>query len=105
MSSDRPTFNDFVRHARLYGTECVAEAASNYLGERSMALLRVELDVIRRGLQSSRGYSVGKRRRRSAKETASAVVQLSVEGLIPAAIADKLGINDSYVGAFSRPRS
>ena len=97
MSVDRPTLDEFVRHARLFGTECVEETASNYLGERSMALLRVELDGIERGLQSSRGYSIGKRRRRSAKDTAAAVVQLSVEGLIPAAIADKLGVQDAYV--------
>jgi hypothetical protein len=95
--NDRPTFDEFVRHARLFGTECVEETARHYLGERSMALLRVELDSIERGLQNSRGYSIGKRRRRSVKETASAVTQLSVEGLIPSAIADKLGINDAYV--------
>lgn len=67
-----------------------------------MARLHVELDEIERGRRSSGGYSVGKRRSRSREETHAAVVQLSVEGLGKAAIADRLGITDKRVQAFLR---
>jgi hypothetical protein len=97
MVVDRPTLERFVRHAQLFGTECVAETASDYLGPQAMARLRVELDGIERGRKSSAGFSVGKRRRRSREETTAAIIQLSVEGLVPGAIADKLGVSDSYV--------
>jgi hypothetical protein len=39
---------------------------------------------------------------RSQDETKQAVLRLSVDGLIPAAIADKIGVSDKYVAAILR---
>lgn len=89
----------YVRHAELYGTECVYETAEEEgHGPTTLALLRIELDSIEAGRKSSSGkYTVGKRRRRGADETHRAVVALSTAGLIPAAIANKLDISKNRV--------
>ena len=104
MSNDlaHPTLTAFVRHAKLFGTEGVEETAAGFLGESALARLRVELDALERNRRSPSGYSIGKPRRRSASETATAVVQLSVEGLVVSAIADRLGISDKRVKALLR---
>lgn len=85
----------FIRHAHLYGTESVEEVAAAYLTPGELTSLRIELDVIERSRKSSHGFSNGKRRKRSSEETAEMVEQLLAEGLVPAAVADKLGISDS----------
>ena len=92
------TLAAFVRHARLFGTECVAGTAADYLEPAELNRLMIELDAIDRGQKSSRGFRIGKRRRRRSDETAAMVAQLRSEGLVPSAIADKLGAagNDAY---------
>jgi hypothetical protein len=93
---------EFARHAERYETEAAEETARSFLDDGALGRLRVDLDVIEREKRSSAGYSIGKRRRRSSEETAAAVIQLSAEGLLPAAIADKLAISDKRVQAFLR---
>jgi DNA invertase Pin-like site-specific DNA recombinase len=91
------SLNAFIRHARLYGAECVYEtASSNGFSERELALLRVALDAIERNRKNGR-YTTGHQRRRSPEETIRTVRLLCDGGLVAAAIADKLGISDNYV--------
>lgn len=97
LALKRPTLQEYVRHAELFGIDCVYETAEELgLPAVDMALLRIELDDIEARRMGSR-YTVGKRRRRSADETHRAVVALSVAGLVTAAIADKLGIGEKRV--------
>jgi hypothetical protein len=46
---DRPTVEQFLKHARLFGVDCVHETAEEYLSKGELVLLGVELDGIRRG--------------------------------------------------------
>lgn len=46
------------------------------------------------------GFKIGKRRRRSSDETRAAALALSVDGFVPKAIADKLGISDCTVRGY-----
>jgi hypothetical protein len=88
---------EYMRHAELFGVELVYETASgNGFSERELARLRVELDAIEAGRKRGR-FTVGSRRRRTPEETAEAVRMLRDEGLVIAAIADKLGISDRHV--------
>jgi hypothetical protein len=97
------TLTGLIRHARLFGTESVYETAvMERLPKANLARLRIELDAIDAGRKSSHGYTVGKRRRRSSDETRDAVLALSVDGLVPAAIADKLGLSDRSVRRYLR---
>jgi DNA-binding NarL/FixJ family response regulator len=87
-----------MRHAERFGTESVYETAeAENLPSRDLALLRVELDSLEAGRKSSRGFTIGRRRRRTRDETRDAVLALSVQGLVPKSIADKLGIADRTV--------
>lgn len=87
----------FIRHAQLFGIECVFETAdSNGFSGRELALLRVELDAIERGRKAGR-YTVGSRRRRSPEETVQAVRLLRDRGLVVGAIAVKLDVSNGYV--------
>jgi hypothetical protein len=89
------TLQEYVRHAELFGTECVYETAlEEGHGPRTLARLRVELDSIEASRKSRRGFTIGKRRRRPKAETRAAVEVLSLEGLVPSAIAHKLGISE-----------
>lgn len=97
IEGPQPTLAEFVRHAQKFGTELVYETASMSLGPRALARLQVELDAIEAGRKSGSGFSIGKRRRRSREQTREAVVQLSVEGFVIPAIADKLGLSDKTV--------
>jgi hypothetical protein len=91
-TSQMTTLKDFIRHAELFGTECVHETAEDHLPPSQLLRLRVDLDRIDRDRKAGGRYSVGTRRRRSAAETQQAAVQLSVEGLTTAEIGSKLGI-------------
>jgi hypothetical protein len=86
---------DYVRHAELFGIECVYESASD-LDEREAALLRVELDRIEAARKNGH-YTVGKRRRRSPEETRTLILALRAEGLVDQAIATRLGIGVARV--------
>jgi DNA-binding NarL/FixJ family response regulator len=92
-----PTLEQLITHARRYGVGGVYEAAELCFGPKALARLQVELDAIEAGRKSGSGFSVGKRRRRSREQTRAAVVQLSLEGFVVPAIADKLGISDKTV--------
>ena len=86
---------------RLFGTECVYETAEQEgLSSTDLARLRIELDELAAGRKSKLGFSIGKRRRRSSEETRAATLALSVDGFVPKAIADKLGISDRTVRSY-----
>ena len=70
------------------------------LPSADLARLRIELDELDAGRKSKHGFSIGKRRRRSADETRDAALALSVDGFVPMAIADKLGISDRTVRGY-----
>jgi hypothetical protein len=91
-----PCLDDFRKHARLFGDEGVYGVATNYLAGEDLARLRVEIDEARANERGRYGTVIGKRRKRSADETAKLALRLSMDGLVPAAISEKLGISDSY---------
>jgi hypothetical protein len=99
-----PTLAQLLRHARMFGTECVYETGEQAgLSRADLARLRIECDAREAGRTSRTGrFTVGTRRRRSEDETRSAVLALSVDGLVPSAIADKLGIRDRTVRRYLR---
>jgi hypothetical protein len=100
---DQATLDQFIRHARFFGTECVYETAEQEgLSSADLARLRIELDSLDAGRKSKHGFSIGKRRRRSSDETRAAALALSVDGFVPKAIADKLGISDRTVTGYLR---
>jgi hypothetical protein len=117
----------FIRHAERFGAECVYETARELLipapvdltwltpAEREQVLdgrtgfaeltqLRAELDKIERERKRGR-YTVGKRRRRSHAETYSMIVALREQGLVEAAIANKLGISRKWLRELSGEQS
>jgi DNA-binding NarL/FixJ family response regulator len=96
-----PTLDQLIRHARSFGTECVYETAEQEgLSSADLSRLRIELDELDAGRKTRLGFSIGKRRRRSSDETREAVLALSVDGFVPRAIADKLGISDRTVRGY-----
>jgi hypothetical protein len=98
-----PSLEQFVRHAQLFGTECVHETAEGYLGPRALLRLRVDLDRIDRDRKAGR-YTVGKRRRRDNDETRQAAIQLSVEGKTTAEIGDILGVSPEHAQRLVKAR-
>jgi hypothetical protein len=104
-SSDvSPTLEQLIRHARLFGAECVYETGEQAgLSRQDLARLRIECDALEAKRTTASGrFTVGTRRRRSEDETRSAVLALSVDGFVPSAIADKLGISDRTVRSYLR---
>jgi DNA-directed RNA polymerase specialized sigma24 family protein len=99
--TEQPGLDQLIRHARSFGTECVYETGEEE-GPSSADLtrLRIELDELEAGRKSRHGFSIGKRRRRSSDETRAAALALSVDGFVPKAIADKLGISDRTVRSY-----
>jgi hypothetical protein len=98
---DQATLDQLIRHARSFGTECVYETGEQEgLPSVDLARLRIELDELEAGRKSKYGFSIGKRRRRSSDETRAAALALSVDGFVPKAIADKLGISDRTVRSY-----
>jgi DNA-binding NarL/FixJ family response regulator len=98
---DQATLDQLIRHARSFGTECVYETGEQEgLPSADLARLRIELDELDAGRKSKHGFSIGKRRRRSSEETRAAALALSVDGFVPKAIADKLGISDRTVRGY-----
>jgi DNA invertase Pin-like site-specific DNA recombinase len=96
-----PALDQLIRHARLFGTECVYETGEQEgLSTADLTRLRIELDELDAGRKSRHGFSIGKRRRRSSDETREAALALSVDGFVPKAIADKLGISDRTVRSY-----
>lgn len=92
-----PTLAELLRHAERFGSEGVYETGAAFLAPSALARLRVDLDQVERNRRGRYGTKIGKARRRSPEETKAMVTQLSVEGLIVSAIADKLGVSDAYV--------
>jgi hypothetical protein len=98
---DRATLDQLIRHARSFGTECVFETGEQEgLSSADLARLRIELDELEAGRKSKYGFKIGRRRRRSSDETRAAALALSVDGFVPKAIADKLGISDRTVRSY-----
>jgi Homeodomain-like domain len=96
-----PALDQLIRHVRLFGTECVYETGEQEgLPSADLARLRIELDELEAGRKSGLGFSIGKQRRRSSDETRAAALALSVDGFVPKAIADKLGISDRTVRSY-----
>lgn len=91
------TLHAFTLHARRHGTELVEETAALYLPADELTSLRIELDVLERGRRGTNGFSNGRRRKRSTEETAEMVNHLLAGGLVPEAVADKLGISDNHL--------
>jgi hypothetical protein len=97
----QPALDQLIRHAHLFGTECVYETGEQEgLFSADLARLRIELDELEAGRKSKHGFSIGKRRRRSSDETRDGALALSVDGFVPKAIADKLGISDRTVRGY-----
>ena len=97
----QPALDQLIRHARLFGTECVyLTGEQEGLSSADLARLRIELDELDARRKSRLGFSIGKRRRRSSDETRAAALALSVDGFVPKAIADKLGISDRTVRGY-----
>jgi hypothetical protein len=93
---EQVTLDQLIRHAQSFGTECVYETGEQEgLSSADFARLRVELDELDAGRKSRFGFKIGKRRRRSSDETRDAALALSVDGFVPKAIADKLGISQT----------
>jgi hypothetical protein len=88
---------DYLRHAQLYGSDCVYETAATHLAAGELALLRIELDQLERRAVKGRFARKARKRRRSGEETLIAVVTLREQGLVVGAIADKLGISIKVV--------
>jgi len=100
------TLEGFVAHARTHGVDMVADTAALYLSEPDLVRLRVELDLIERGRKGRNGFNTGQRRRRSPEEIERAFDVLREDGLVPAAIADKLGLSeDALRRAVSRSKA
>ena len=93
MSARAPSFEEFLVHAKAYGSECVVQTAASWLTERELARLRVEIDLL--DPRSSRRGS--RRRRRSTWQTQVACIALRAEGLAHGYIAEKLGISEKRV--------
>jgi DNA-binding NarL/FixJ family response regulator len=85
---------------RTERASCLVTDDSQSSRRADLARLRIELDELDAGRKSKHGFSIGKRRRRSADETREAAVALSVDGFVPKAIADKLGISDRTVRSY-----
>jgi Homeodomain-like domain len=101
LALEHPALDQLIRHARLFGTECVYETGEQEgLSSADLARLRIELDELEAGRKSKYGFKIGKRRRRSSDETRAAALALSVDGFVPKAIADKLGISDRTVRSY-----
>jgi len=101
VALERPALEKLIRHANLFGTVCVFETAEpEGLSSAALARLRIELDELDVGCKSKQGFSIGKRRRRSSDETRAAALALSVDGFVPKAMADKLGISDRTVRGY-----
>jgi hypothetical protein len=96
MSITRPTYDEFVTHARRFGVECVFETATTYLARRELALLRSELDELSSSSKRSRRPTASKHRRTDF-DLIEQVIALRDEGLVPAAIADKLNLGERRV--------
>ena len=93
-----PTLKQLLRHAEMYGTEGVAEAAEQGgLARADLVRLRAELDSIESGRTSRHGVTIGKRPRRSRSEKSEAAVMLRAEGLTTAEIAAKIGCKPEHV--------
>jgi hypothetical protein len=92
-----PGFEQFLRHAHLFGTELVIETAAQLLPERELARLRVEIDPLSRRIR--RRFGPSPRRRRSTEETMLAAVDMRKEGLVIGLIAEKLAITERTVKA------
>jgi len=86
-------FEAQLRHARLFGTEGVLETVRPSARPR----LQVELDAIAAARRRRRFEPAPARRRRKPDETIAIVWTLRGEGLVPTAIANKLGLSDQYV--------
>ena len=98
---EQATLDQLIRHAHLFGTECVYENGEQEgLSSAELTRLRIELDELEAGRKSRLGFSIGKRHRRSSDETRAAALALSVEGFVPKAIADNLGISDRTVRGY-----
>lgn len=98
---EHPTLDQLIRHARSFGTDCVYETGEKEgLPSADLTRLRIELDELDAGRKSKHGFKIGKRRRRSSDETRAAALALSVDGFVPKAIADKLGISDRTVRGY-----
>lgn len=95
----RPTVEQFLRHARLYGEEGVAAAASLELTSPELATLRVRL-IAQAGAKSKRGgQGKGGRpsKRRSPQETLWAAQALLADGVLVGAVASQLGVGKRYL--------
>jgi hypothetical protein len=96
MSITRPTYDELLTHARKFGSECVYETATTYLARRELAMLRSELDELSSSSKRSRRPTTSKHRRTDL-DLIEQVIVLRDEGLVPAAIADKLNLGERRI--------
>jgi hypothetical protein len=100
-SLPRPILDEFKRHARLKDEggqrstdmETLRETAAAFLSPTDRARLTAEIDGTARRV--GRFTTPVKRRRRSKSDLLAAVAAGLEDGLVPAAIADSLGISDA----------
>jgi hypothetical protein len=88
----------YVRHARRFGSECVADTARAHLTAAALAELQVDLAAFV-------GSNGAARQRHTTTALREQVEALARRGLMPSAIADTLHIGDRRVAAIlaSRP--
>jgi hypothetical protein len=94
---EQPALDQLIRHAHLFGTECVYETGEEEgLSSADLARLRAELDEPEAGRKSRHGFKIGKRPRRSREEKMEAAVMLRAEGLTTGEIGTKLGVSADH---------
>lgn len=87
------TLEQFIAHARKFGSMCVMETALEMgLGEVDLA----KLQIVCLEVEATRKAKSGRRRHRS-RTTAEIVLALKEQGLVVSAIADRLCVTDLYV--------
>ena len=96
-----PTLAEFVRHAELFGTECVYETAESYLSGTELVQLDRELTRIDTDRRKRFG-SVPTCKRMSVERKREVVAFLDREGLPDSRIANQLGVSERWVRALRK---
>lgn len=89
--------DSYLRHLEHFGPESVVDTAEDFLSRGDFVRLQIAVDEWERKQRSRHGFSVGRRHRLSPEELSERVGVLAADGLVPAAIADRLGVSDRAV--------
>jgi FixJ family two-component response regulator len=98
-----PTLASLIRHAELFGVECVYETGEQYLRESELVQLAIELERIANEHQQGKRFRKPVQRRRLTKEQKLRTVSYLVdEGLPNSRIATHLGVSERQVERLRR---